>query len=573
MPQKWFKMVSIAFTAGVIGSCLIWPALIGLAAPATLPNCGHNNISNSPTVTSGPPDLARSNDLANVAVVWAEGADGVGLIRLAFSNQTARTWTPQTIDAGPNNQDPSLVFDAIDPNVVHVAYQKGTLLGNATIVYARCTLGGGCETVTVKAAEAQKLFRNPELAVNSAGQPLVVYQESSTIDTNEFIYYAYRQGGTGGNFSSFRLNAVTPIVEQNPALVFSNGKAHIAYAKDSLGPPSNQPRLEYRSLNAATLSGAGPLTVVDADSFIPNTAFVTKPDFPALAASGDSLVLVWGFERVGNPIAFNLVYNRSNNNGVDWVSGGAYRHLPSDQTNLLGPAAADNRSSPGGGDFTRQVRPDVTLHISNSIVMPHVVWHEETSNTRRDIMYAYFNGTQWRGTPILSGTGVISLNNVTDIYGDGKGNSTRIRDNARPKVLFGAPANRMQVVYMAETLAGDIFELRYNGWQLGDPADPTVTFQVKDSDCDTIADSLELPPPADWIPGDPATTCGATGNTTDRDEFNCNGNQDELPDFLDTDTDGDGVEDDIENTDGTGGSWRDPTKSPPRVLLPVIVKG
>jgi hypothetical protein len=319
---------------------------------------------------------------------------------------------------------------------------------------------------------------------------------------------------------------------------------------------------------------------------------VASPKFPAIAAvqSGgtQALALVWQFTDNTDPTKFLLAYNLSNDNGVTWTprnntpTGPYYRFIPSDNLASAGPANVDKRSSPGGDEFTQNLRPDVTQHFDGTKVVTHVAWHEFTGD-RRDIVYSFYDGTQW-GSPFFGGPDAdpLTVRNMTEVYGAVEPGSNL--DKARVKIVFGEPGNRLQAAYVSRTSlapGGLFFDVFYNGWQLGNAGDATVDFTFQDADCDTLSDAIELTP----VP-----SCSG-GVLSSINGYDCDADQ--IPDFLDRNSDNDLSGDYEEKNAGTratptpGGPptatpnpsvpptppcWRDPGASCGAFVLPIILK-
>ena len=232
--------------------------------------------------------------------------------------------------------------------------------------------------------------------------------------------------------------------------------------------------------------------------------------------------------------------------------------MPSTRPSLEGPGVSgeDSRASTDSGpEFIRRLRPDVVLSSGGANI--HVAWHEDTGN-RRDIMYSYFDGSQWSGTSVLvNTTPPDQVTNVTWLYGDSvthvSGGGTNYYDNTRPRLLYGLPGKRLQLVYLSETpLAWDVL---YNGWQRADAGNSEFILTYDDADCDAIPDSVERVAPPECDTGDWIDTDEHAGG----DHYNCNHNYDRLPDLLDTNADGDFLDDYqewISNPDPNTNHWR-----------------
>lgn len=591
-------MLTAVVITGTIFYYLLFPVLTGSAAPTVLPNCGQNAVTGSQN--SGPPDMARSRDAAqtNTAIVWAEGLNGVGQLKLVYSSKSAsdRKWTGLIIDntlvdGGANNQNPSVAFDPNDINTVHVAYQKKTAgLSNGGIMYAKCSLTGGCTLKRVFSSGSATFNRtNPQIAVNAVGDPVIVYQnvDTSVLPNRSQLRYGFIENKGAGTIHQGIDPAILPNNEasqreRNPTVAYNNNKVHVALTLANSSEVAQA--IQYFTLNAAgNLSGAS-LTGADFKQFNAGPG-VGEPDFPALAAleQANSVALVWQVKN--NSSGFNLPYNISNNNGVSWVYDGSfvYRFIPSNRASNIGPASTDARpNSIATNDiFKGNLHPDVALHWNGSTAVTHVAWHEEKPGSNPpatqgvDVMYSYFVNSQnpdtttWSGTPVLSGTtSAITMTSVTEVY-----NREGVPDefpgkydhSALPKILFGEPGDRLQVIALSIRGSGLnlIRQLTYNGWQLNSSGlSGAPGSDARDSDCDTHTDSEEL---------NPLPACGVPleSEFNSRNEYDCE--SDGVPDFLDTNVENDFLQDDI-SPDNALPNWRSFDENN-GIYLPIIKKG
>ena len=323
MIKKLSKILSLAIVASLAAFQLLSPVLSGWAAPPALPVCGHNVVTGS--VDSGPPDIATSANEDYTAVVWAEDGSegsphaGYGAIKLAYSMTTTRIWTVVNVDTGTSNQEPSIVFDPISSNVVHIAYQQGITAGSSVIYYAKCTLGGSCNTERASTgATANTLRTNAKIAVNASGEPVIVYQESQS-GGNPRSWMSYTFKPSGGSFKPVTNQLGDSAAELNPTVAAAGNVVHVAYAQDNDNDPGNgvSNKIKYLQLDASSMSGSTLPTSL-ARVFEPNTTHVNTPNYPAIDVKGSTVALVWQFTNAGSSTDFNLVYNTSADNGTTW---------------------------------------------------------------------------------------------------------------------------------------------------------------------------------------------------------------------------------------------------------------
>lgn len=620
---KLLKLLPTVFVAAVLFVPYFDTNSVGLAAPVTLPNCGNDVVGGSSN--SGWPDIATSQDANHyyTAIAWSEKASGTtpgqGRIKLAYAKAdvTARAWLLNTgsggvVDATSTNQNPVVTFDPVASNTVHIAYEREVQDGAnfySEIRYVKCTLGGSCgasELVSTAATSRQMTRRNSRLAVNSVNgvdvDVVVVYEEFLNGATpNTWLSYAYKKAGSSsfnrfeGGSGSGGTNRFgdSNHTEKAPTVAVSQNIMHVAYAEDTNNDGATD-QIRYWPVDISSLPSSGAIggatSSANNETFPVHPGAKTKePNFPAIAALGSKLALVWQLkdpsaDNGGTDDIFYLGY--SFNDGVhgwdpDPTAEGPYNYIPSNTT-------AQNTNSPPVGDqilgkysqLIDGLHPAVALHNDGSNDVIHVAWHQESplSNQRTDVMYAYKKGSSaWAGTQILTGTAVGQVTNVTDFYGysekalDNTANISKLR----PRLLFGtfggsAHPNRLQMVYASYD--GSARRVRYNGWQLGsDYVNPIRSEQ--DSDCDTFPDSEEMPVDyitptliiTDVINDDPNIFYqNHDGN------FRDSGNNivppgDYVPDFLDTNADGDFQADDVDDS-------RTQYSNDGAVFLPAILK-
>ncbi|MCG3208753.1 MAG: hypothetical protein FOGNACKC_02365 [Anaerolineae bacterium] len=615
---KLVKILPTVVVASIFTASIFMVYSPSLAAPAALPNCGNDVVGGSQD--SGFPDIAASNDANHTytAIVWSEGTGGRGNIKLAYSQAitTARTWQLNTntngvIDSSGLATEPAIVFDPTTNNRVHIAWVRKVSVAsdNGDVYYTRCTLGGACDTpkqvatsVTVRALERA----TPAIAVNSTGDPVVFYVEKSGI--YRWLSYAYFNTTVNSNFLKFEGGGLPAgganvfggdnVSETAISLKAVGDVLHVANTEDAGSNEINE-QISYRKMNIAraAMSG-GPLATALAPlasrNFGPGRD-TRDPDFPALAAlSNGKVVLAWQLTWIPDPTKFYLAYSQSADAGVNWTPDagtGIYRYWLSDSNATISatPSPNDriNGIDPQSGDKTIDIHPAVALHydgsqVDNNLVI-HLAWHQQSplvvynegsyvdTTQRTDVMYSYKKGSSaWAGTPILSGTTGLTRTNVTDYYGysEKSMDHTANISKLRPKILFGnfgAHHNRLQVVYGSLNNITSKIQVRYNGWELGDNFVTPLRTQ-QDSDCDTRKDSTELPvvPGCQtvfniYVFGQPTNNANCDG------KFLPNPPGDYVPDFLDSNSDGDFLADDVDSTPteySTAGG----------VFLPVVLK-
>ncbi len=596
---KLLKILPTVVVAGLLFAPHIFSSSVGLAAPAALPNCGNDVVGNSKDASW--PDMATSQDADHyyTAIVWSENvaggtSPGQGKIKLAYSRAltTTRSWSSSVIDSTDTNQNPVLVFDPIVSSTVHIAYERGSQ-GDREIYYTKCILGSTCSTpLLVSSSASSRVFdlRNPQITVNASSDVVVLYEEFDTSATPQspqtWLSYGYKliTGTTFVRFEGENVFGRSSALEKSVALAVSGNTLHVAYAEDPSGVITPT-WIAYRKMDIsrATMDGtnpiAGALTPQASNVFTPTDTYVQEPDFPTIAVLGNTVALAWQLTDISDSTTFYLGYATSADAGATWspdpVAVGNYWYIPSGTaaTNLSAgaPTSADTLLgfSNSASGFQDGVHPDMAIHQDSGVDVIHVAWQQQSQvggslQSRTDVMYSYKKGSgAWTGTPILSTDVTGQVTNATDFYGYSEKEVVNGKNifKLRPKILFGnfgtgdhLAANRLQLMYAS--YVDSKRQVRYNGWQLGSNF-VTPDRSEQDSDCDTIPDATEMP----------VSSCSAISQSvvslvsTDTVEYpNCDAgsaNPDYVPDYLDTDSDGDG------KLDGAQSSG---------VFLPIILK-
>ncbi len=567
---KPIKILVVAISLGSAFFVALFPAIMGHAAPRALPACGHGSVSQSSSKASGPPAIAQSQDSSQyfTAIAWSQGADSsspAGTIELAYSNvmTTTRGWSRLTVDSAvaDGNRDPSIVFDPVISDTVHIAYRK-----NNGIYYRRCDLGNGtcpvAKDLTATANNGMSVIdNNPQIAfMDSLSTVVIIYQHKDGAG-NDLLEYAYiRNSGTGSQFSDLTLtdNPRSIYIEENPTIAYANGKVHVAYTKDNIGNTVDS--IEYLNFSSLGPTGLTPLEQFDLNQV--GTLNDLEPLFPAIGAAGNTVGLVW---QIDDDNGFNdLAYVISTDGGSSWTPNGAgnnfYRYAFTGDGSNNGSGRASWITDNPNDQFTGGLKPDIFVDGSTF----HVVWQAKTGSSH-DIYYSRFSDTatpKWQNgstTQLFTETQTISYTNMTEMYRDGI-TVPEFGSSVEPAVIFGEPGNRLQVVYMSK-VSGASWDIYYNGWQLG--SGEGTTFSFEDTDCDWLPDldtTKGFPGNAEFVP--PGETCGGI------EPNDCDG--DGILNFMDEDADGDGSPDYAEIVGGTN-PW-DEESSLPKTFLPIVLK-
>jgi hypothetical protein len=194
-----------------------------------------------------------------------------------------------------------------------------------------------------------------------------------------------------------------------PSVAHAGGIVHIAWAEGGAGGVFNT--IGYR--NGADGADDCP-TALGGYAYFPAGDAVAAKD-PKVAAAGSTVYLVWDVKTSlasGNVITYYLVYNRSTNGGVSWDGDGLdpeYLDIPSVTATFTQRSVFNNRLA-YNYDYGEWLHPNVTLQISGSKTLAHVVWQESTVDWDRNegtfnIFYTTCDGSSWAApAAVTSGT-------------------------------------------------------------------------------------------------------------------------------------------------------------------------
>jgi hypothetical protein len=196
----------------------------------------------------------------------------------------------------------------------------------------------------VVATTGTESFLSPDVSVDGAGTAHAVWVRS---DTND-IYYSS---------SPFASAEVVGSGGLQPVIAVSNNVVHVAWLDNASG------QIKYKRK-----AGGGWSSEVIFDR--------QRSRNPAIDAINNTVYLVWDHREAGSDDNYALVYAFSTNNGGSWDYGTASFNIPSgDPTLKFRQSPSDGNSSPGA-EYSIGLQPDVTLSISGTNTLAHVVWHE-----------------------------------------------------------------------------------------------------------------------------------------------------------------------------------------------------
>jgi hypothetical protein len=342
---------------------------------------GHKvNMSRTSSRRSAYPHIAANGTY--VALAWSEGYatsnPGVvkhyGPVYLRYTTDISNSYWYRIVvhnsnALSNNSRDPRLDFDPDSPQVHIVWSNHDESLGGASVNFNRlryttCDLTDrSCTSLQdVVSTTGTESFLSPDVAVDSTGKAHVVWVRS---DTND-VYYSS---------SPFTSRDVVASGGSQPVIaVANNDVVHVAWLDSASG------KIKYKRKSGGAWGGD---VTFDRE----------RSGRPAIDALNNTVYLVWDHRETGTDDSYAIVYALSTNNGSSWDYGTSSFNIPSgDATLEFRQSPPGGNSSPGGG-YSTGLQPDVTLAISESNTLAHVVWHayKKITGGEEDPTYEYFD--------------------------------------------------------------------------------------------------------------------------------------------------------------------------------------
>jgi hypothetical protein len=449
--HRWLAMLAPIAIAALLSGLL---AYVLYAAPL-----GEHVRLDRSSMRSHEPDIAASRDGEYVAVAWSDGyistAEGQGYVYLSYGSETKGGWPrvkvyPATASLTNLAKEPAIVFDprAAHATEVHMAWSQnvGSTSAFNNIYYASCNLAnpGTCKAGTISPVSVRPVGTGnvfmPDVAVDKTGGRHVVWLEES--GTNTAVKYASSSNGT--TWTPQNISLTSNYTSTQPAMAYANvgskGCLHIVWAGGS-GGTFNHIGYKRKDLGGSDCGGdKGPL-------YFNLKAGHSVPKNPSVAASGSTVYIVWDVDSGNDDGTYQyyyLVYNSSNDSGETWArdpSGTAPEYLDFPGGGIISftnHLALDETES-GRTRYGSRLRPNVTLEVTNTLVVPHIVWNEVVTESQEGMSYHYdvfhtIKNPNW----------VVPATNATD------GTKDIDTDSAAPEVVVGKKGH-VHVTYMEET--------------------------------------------------------------------------------------------------------------------------
>jgi hypothetical protein len=319
-------------------------------------------------------------------------------------NESTETTTPTTTTIQQQDEiDSEMTATAINPgDSLHTVWEDNTP-GNSDIFYKRD--GADYDPTSVNFSDNMGVSIEPAIFVS--GNNVHIVWVDTTLGNSDILYRrSIDSGASFGPIINLSNNVGTSAV---PTIAVSANTVHVAWQDAT---PGNFDILYKRSID-------GGISFAEPTKNLSNNAGFTRS--PAIAASADSVHVVWDDETPGN---FDILYRRSLDGGTTFPN--IIKNLSSDLGNSVDPAVAisgnnlhvvwqDNaldsdilyrRSLDNGstfpnviknlsGDTGQSFRPAIAA--SESIV--HVVWLDATAgNDETFYRRSLDNGTTFPNT-------------------------------------------------------------------------------------------------------------------------------------------------------------------------------
>lgn len=376
--------------------------LLAVTAAAALAGLGNNllNVSLS-TTDAGYPAIAVSADGNNIGIVWAERYDGGGAAQgpIYFKGATdgANLGPNKVVDFANSTTDQSWSPDiAVDPTTgsnMHIVWKN--LSGSSpqvhTIYYTLCPVVGDCSSGHEQVAQVSSSgdsaeVLHPRLAVSAGGGVQVVWHQTNTDGTQKAVYY--RGKGSGGwDGSATAVSDTAGEYAWRPAVAVSRSGAtdyvHVVWAADTNKDGTNDV-IRYRR---GTIGAGGTVSSWAATQSMATVAGTEDPDFPAVAAIEDTVVVLWDVKETDadSEDDYYGLYAYSTDNGgsfsgaidISQDTAGSYVARVSDSNG----AGSGNDLDPPAGEGSvhgKRLQIQATFQPGSGAVTGylHIVWHQ-----------------------------------------------------------------------------------------------------------------------------------------------------------------------------------------------------
>ncbi|MEW6189268.1 MAG: S-layer homology domain-containing protein, partial [Actinomycetota bacterium] len=302
------------------------------------------------------PSLAMDSSNGIIHMVWTDNISGND--EIYHRKFDGNSWNSQVniSNTSGSSDEPSIAVDS--SRNVHVVWMD-YLVDNYEICYAK--FDGTSWSSPRNISNTSAISCSPSIAIDAGGNVHVVWDESND------VYYT-RFDGTSWSTPVKISTLHRPAEGAKPTIAADkNGNVHVVYRRDflvQLDPPVYNYEICYTRFDGTSWSTPEDI------SYTTNTEPSRKPTIAA--DKNGNVHVVW--EKAVISTNYEVYYRKFN--GTSWEP----------LSNLSGsPAFSYN--------------PSITTDKGGNA---HVVWHEATALTNREIYYKKFDGTSWSSVVNLS---------------------------------------------------------------------------------------------------------------------------------------------------------------------------
>jgi hypothetical protein len=268
------------------------------------------NLSGSPSITSGFPDIATDSSGNYVAVVWSDGYSSApeakwnGHVYLRWISENTGTWSSKiTVDHGTSTatdyaSKPAVALQNTSGTVTaHIVWVRWEQYFGYKVWYRACVLGGSCGSVTMlKSADANPVD-SPDIAADDSGRVFAVWMRQAGDD--QAIDYAEFNGSTWSPTEEISDSGTD---NDWPAVAVRGSTAYTAWIRKTVG---GEGKVVHRrkTIGGAWLDAAWASVYTFSDS-----------RNPVLATGSSAVYLAWETE-VADP---DFRVNYKHNAGSGW---------------------------------------------------------------------------------------------------------------------------------------------------------------------------------------------------------------------------------------------------------------
>ncbi len=421
------------------------------------------NLSGSPDVISGYPDMAMSEDGTTVAVVWSEGYSGSagakhhGRIYLRWNSENTGTWSSKiTIDDGANAssdwaRDAAVALHGTTAHVVWVRVRDNN---KYSVWYGSCELdvanphNDACASTTGPSeleSETSNEITSPDIAVDGSGNVFAVWVRSD-------VGIRYREY-TSSSWQTVETLSTGSEDKSRPTVGVGGGTVYAVWIRLYQDVP--QPlRYDVRSRQKDVGE-----TSWDAIQGVYDAGVDNPSRYPAVVVGGSPPTAYAMWERFDDGEGdFRIPYKFFNQDNIYWQPAGAsaWNGVPDKSNDALYDAAESGSSEV---IYVHYLRPALALADSGRL---HAVWHHHLLLGEGDdiyrVMYSYSDNPT-ATTPTWSEPVVFAeLSGDEDLTAEERQFSV---DNVAPRIAVGGTQDKPHIHIVLMLQSGDGWDVWY----------------------------------------------------------------------------------------------------------------